>query len=138
MPEYQYVDLQTDDRIGTIIREQSRIGVDTEFAREKTFFAELCLIQIATPDMIYCADPMGLDARNDDRGKAIWRGLTSPAWVLHSGRQDLEVIYQTVDVVPEDISRRSATATWSRNCLILNSRNRTPVPTGHNVHCPKN
>jgi ribonuclease D len=40
---------------------------------------------------------------NDDRGKAIWRGLTSPAWVLHSGRQDLEVIYQTVDVVPEDV-----------------------------------
>jgi ribonuclease D len=103
MPEYQFVDLQTDDRIGTLIREQTRIGVDTEFAREKTFFSELCLIQIATPDMIYCADPMGLDGRHDDRAKAIWRALTSPAWILHSGRQDLEVIYQTVDVVPDEV-----------------------------------
>jgi ribonuclease D len=103
MPEYQFVDLQTDDRIGTIIREQSRIGVDTEFAREKTFFSELCLIQIATESMIYCADPMGLEGRNDDRGKAIWRSLTGPAWVIHSGRQDLEVIYQTVGVVPEEV-----------------------------------
>ena len=103
MPEYQFVDLQTDDRVGKVVREQSRIGVDTEFAREKTFFSELCLIQIATPDMIYCADPMGLDGRNDDRGKTIWRELTSPAWVLHSGRQDLEVIYQTVDVVPNKV-----------------------------------
>jgi ribonuclease D len=103
MPEFQFVDLQTDDHIGTLVREQSRIGVDTEFAREKTFFAELCLIQIATPDMIYCADPMGLDGRNDDRDKAIWDAVTGPAWVLHSGRQDLEVIYQTVGVVPEEV-----------------------------------
>jgi ribonuclease D len=103
MPEFQFVDLQTDDHIGTLVREQSRIGVDTEFAREKTFFAELCLIQIATPDMIYCADPMGLDGRNDDRDKAIWEAVTGPAWVLHSGRQDLEVIYQTVGVVPEEV-----------------------------------
>ena len=26
------------------------IGIDTEFMREKTFFAQLCLVQIATPD----------------------------------------------------------------------------------------
>ena len=103
MPEYQLVDLKTDDRIGTTIREQSRIGVDTEFAREKTFFAELCLIQIATENTIFCADPMGLDGKNDDRGKTIWQSLTGPAWVLHSGRQDLEVIYQTVGVVPDEV-----------------------------------
>jgi ribonuclease D len=110
MPEYQFVDLKTDDRMGTIIREQTRIGVDTEFAREKTFFSELCLIQIATENMIYCADPMGLDGRNEDRAKAIWQAITRPAWVLHSGRQDLEVIYQTVGVVPEEVFDTQAAA----------------------------
>ena len=103
MPEYQFVDLQTDDRLGTTIPKQSRIGVDTEFVREKTFYAQLCLIQIATENNIYCADPMGLDARNDDRAKALWQAITGPAWVLHSGRQDLEVIYQTVDLMPSEI-----------------------------------
>ena len=103
MPEYQFVDLQTDDRFQTTIMKQLRIGVDTEFIREKTFHAQLCLIQIATEDHIYCADPMGLDARSDDRARALWQAITGPAWVLHSGRQDLEVIYQTVDLMPSEI-----------------------------------
>lgn len=103
MPEYQFVDLQTDDRLETTIKKKSRIGVDTEFIREKTFLAQLCLIQIATEDHIYCADPMGLDARSDDRARALWQAITGPAWVLHSGRQDLEVIYQTVDLMPSEI-----------------------------------
>lgn len=103
MPEFQFVDLKTDDLLGVTIPKQSRIGVDTEFVREKTFHAKLCLIQIATDSKIYCADPLGLDARNDDRVKALWQSITSPAWVLHSGRQDLEVIYQTVELMPGEV-----------------------------------
>ena len=103
MPEYQFVDLKTDDRLVTIIPDESRIGVDTEFVREKTFNAELCLIQIATGSTIYCADPMGLDGVNNDRGKTLWQAITNPAWVLHSGRQDLEVIYQTVNLLPGEV-----------------------------------
>jgi ribonuclease D len=103
MPEYQFVDLKTDDRLGMTLPLQSRIGVDTEFVREKTFLAQLCLIQIATDREIYCADPMGLDTRSDDRAKALWQAITGPAWVLHSGRQDLEVIYQTVDLMPGEV-----------------------------------
>jgi ribonuclease D len=103
MTEYQFVEMETDDRLAMLIPEQSRIGVDTEFVREKTFHAELCLIQIATENMIYCADPLGLDARNDERAQALWRIITTPAWVLHSGRQDLEVVYQTVGLLPSRI-----------------------------------
>jgi len=103
MPEYQFVDLKADDRLGTTILKQSRIGVDTEFMREKTFFAQLCLIQIATECNIYCADPTGLNTSNDKRAKALWQAITGPAWVLHSGRQDLEVIYQTVELMPGEV-----------------------------------
>lgn len=103
MPDYEFVDLQTDDRLNTTIAEQSRIAVDTEFVREKTFQAELCLIQIATDKQIFCADPMGLDPKHNERDRSLWQLLTKPAWVVHSGRQDLEVIYQTVDFLPNEI-----------------------------------
>lgn len=103
MPEYQFVDLKAHNGLASIIPELTRIGVDTEFMREKTYYAELCLIQIATANGIYCADPMGLDESNDDRGKEIWQSIMKPEWVLHSGRQDLEVIYHTVGHMPSSV-----------------------------------
>jgi len=103
MPEYQFVDLQADHGLEATITKQSRIGVDTEFIREKTFYAQLCLFQIATADHIFCADPMGVTDSSDDRARALWQAIARPAWVLHSGRQDLEVFYQTVDLMPQEI-----------------------------------
>jgi len=73
----------------------ARIGFDTEFVRERTFYAQLCLVQIATPRMIYCADP--LSGGDLDR---FWAALCSCEWVLHAGRQDLEVVYQTSGRMP--------------------------------------
>ena len=108
MPDYQFVDLRTDDLLATTIATQPRIGIDTEFIREKTFQAQLCLVQIATEDEIFCADPMGLDVRGLDvrkseRARELWRAITKPVWVVHSARQDLEVIYQTVNLMPMEI-----------------------------------
>ena len=39
------------------------ITIDTEFLRETTFWPELCLIQMASPDMEVIVDPLakGLD-----------------------------------------------------------------------------
>lgn len=71
------------------------IGVDTEFMRERTYFAELCLLQIATPDEIFCVDP--LDEVDLER---FWQALMARPWVLHSGRQDIEVLYQTSGRMP--------------------------------------
>ncbi len=34
------------------------IVVDTEFMRERTFFSQLCLVQIATPDDEAILDPL--------------------------------------------------------------------------------
>jgi ribonuclease D len=103
MPDYQFVDLQTDDRLEAVLGQQSRIAIDTEFVREKTFYAQLCLIQIATRDQIFCTDPLGLDPRHSERDRSLWESIARPAWVLHSGRQDLEVIYQTFDLLPGEI-----------------------------------
>ncbi|MCU0729612.1 MAG: ribonuclease D, partial [Sphingopyxis sp.] len=39
------------------------ITVDTEFMRESTYYPELCLVQVATPELAAAIDPMapGID-----------------------------------------------------------------------------
>ena len=86
------------DRLGGMLDNVSVLGVDTEFVREKTFFAELCLVQIATGDRIVCVDPLaGGDA------VPFWDRMLEHHWVVHSGRQDLEVIYHTAGRLPTTI-----------------------------------
>ncbi len=66
--------------------------------REKTFYAQLCLIQIATATEIFCADPLtGSDLSR------FWPTLNNCDWVLHSGRQDIEVFYQTARQMPASV-----------------------------------
>ncbi|MCG8369579.1 MAG: ribonuclease D [Proteobacteria bacterium] len=86
------------DALVAVLREQGRIGVDTEFMRERTFFAQLCLMQIATPDDIWCVDPL-----SDRPQDAFWAELLGRDWVLHSARQDIEVVYQTAGAMPVSI-----------------------------------
>ena len=95
-------DLTVDDDPIRAVGAEPLIGVDTEFMREKTFFAELCLLQISTRDRIFCADPLGADgdgAPADD----LWQAIMHSEWVLHSGRQDFEVIYQAAGRLPDNV-----------------------------------
>jgi len=88
---------KSDDLIAALAA-ADRIAVDTEFMREKTFYAQLCLIQIATSKEIYCADPLtGSDLSR------FWPTLNNCDWVLHSGRQDIEVFYQTARQMPASV-----------------------------------
>lgn len=103
MPDYQLVDLATDKSLEALLAEEERIGVDTEFMREKTFFSQLCLIQVAAKKTFVCADPLTLDEADDERRDEIWQAITKPAWVLHSGRQDIEVVYQSCDRMPHTL-----------------------------------
>jgi ribonuclease D len=96
MPDYTLVD-HADEMIARL-DPLDRVGVDTEFMREKTFFAELCLVQVSIGDNFYCVDPLN----GDDLGK-FWDSLMRPTWVLHSGRQDIEVIYQTARKMPDSL-----------------------------------
>ncbi|MHB1204855.1 MAG: ribonuclease D, partial [Rhodospirillaceae bacterium] len=34
------------------------VTVDTEFMRETTYWAKLCLVQVAGPDEAFCIDPL--------------------------------------------------------------------------------
>jgi ribonuclease D len=78
-------------RLVAALEHTSIAAVDTEFVREKTYYPQLCLIQIGTADQVACIDCLaGLDLT------ALYSRLFDPGftWVLHSARQDLEVVFR--------------------------------------------
>ena len=92
---------KTDDLAALIARmaDHDFVAVDTEFMRENTYWPDLCLLQIATPDEAAAIDPKadGLDltplldllVRNDEVLK-----------VFHAGGQDLEIIHNMTGRMP--------------------------------------
>jgi ribonuclease D len=79
------------------VRAAPLVGVDTEFVRETTFFPQLCLIQVATESLVACVDclaPLDLEP--------LYAALLRPdcTWLIHSARQDLEVIWQRTARLP--------------------------------------
>ena len=93
MPQYTLVDRP--ESINAHLGTHDPIGVDTEFMREKTYFAQLCLVQISTTAGCYCVDPLV-----DDDISTFWESVTGKTWIVHSGRQDIEVVYQTAQRMP--------------------------------------
>ncbi len=71
--------------------EQKWITIDTEFVREKTFYPELCLIQLATPMEAVIIDPLadGIDLTH------FWEVMADEniTKILHAAAQDLEIFY---------------------------------------------
>jgi len=91
--------ISTPDALAHVAAQLARgdaIGLDTEFLRERTYRAELCLLQLTTPDGPVCVDPIALP----DLGP-LGATLAAPACVkvLHAARQDLEVLLPVVGLV---------------------------------------
>jgi ribonuclease D len=72
------------------------LALDTEFMREKTYRAELCLIQIADGDNAVCIDPLAIA---DLSALAALLGAPGVVKIMHAARQDLEVLLPAVGMV---------------------------------------
>jgi len=72
------------------IADSDWMTVDTEFLREKTYYAQLCLIQVATVDEIACIDPLTIDNLSPILDLIYNPEITV---VFHAARQDLELFY---------------------------------------------
>ncbi|MHB8254769.1 MAG: ribonuclease D [Acidiferrobacter sp.] len=83
------------DALCDAIAGASWVGLDTEFVRERTYFAQLCLIQLALPDALVLVDPLQVDIR--PLGAAL---RSSGVKVFHAGRQDLELLLQETQTLP--------------------------------------
>ena len=66
------------------------VGLDTEFLRERTYRAQLCLVQLSWRTGAVCVDPI-LVADLSPLGRAL--GDERVIKVLHASRQDLEVLW---------------------------------------------
>ena len=66
------------------------IALDTEFLRERTYRAQLCLLQLAGSGEAQCVDPLA-----DLPLELLRPALTRPGRqkILHAARQDLEVLW---------------------------------------------
>ena len=78
------------------------VTVDTEFLRERTYFAQLCLVQLALPgegdDNAVLVDPLA-DGISLDPLYALFAD-TSVVKVFHAARQDLEIFFVEGGLVP--------------------------------------
>ena len=76
------------------------LAVDTEFMRERTYYPELCLVQVATDELVACIDPLALKDL-----KPLLAVLLDPRTVkvLHAARQDLEIFFHMAGKVPAPV-----------------------------------
>ena len=72
------------------------VGLDTEFLRERTYRAELCLVQLSSRSDAWCVDPLALSDLTP-----LARMLTAPGItkVMHASRQDVEVLFPIAGLV---------------------------------------
>lgn len=77
------------------------VTVDTEFIRETTFWPELCVIQLASPDHTAIVDALapGLDLA------AFFRLMADEkiVKVFHAARQDIEIIFHLGNLIPHPV-----------------------------------
>jgi ribonuclease D len=73
------------------------LGIDTEFVRERTYRAELGLVQVSDGQTAWLFDPMALQ-----RHEPLVRLIENPGItkILHSGTEDLEVLLHSIGAIP--------------------------------------
>ena len=76
------------------------LGFDTEFIRETTFVPELCLFQITDGNHIFLIDVLAVPDLSPLEELLL---DPRPLKVLHSGDQDLEILYRRTGQFPENL-----------------------------------
>lgn len=98
-PEWEWIDADAD--LSSFVEAATCVEeyyLDTEFHREKTYFPQLALVQIAAGDRLALIDPTACDAR------LLAPLLQGPGLcVIHAAQQDLDVMSQVLGFIPERI-----------------------------------
>jgi len=89
------------------LRGQPVLALDTEFLREKTYYAQLCLLQVAADGVVACVDPLAVDLA------PLLDIIYDPAVikVMHSARQDMEIFFDLRTDVPRPLFDTQIAAT---------------------------
>ena len=73
------------------------LAIDTEFEREKTFYPELCLLQVANDNIVAIVDPLQIDNLQPMFDLLYDPSITK---VFHAARQDLEIFCNLQKTIP--------------------------------------
>ena len=101
--EYEILYVDDNEKLQQLcdsIKNAPLLILDTEFIREKTYRAKLCLLQIATDDIVACVDPIALSDISslmeiiNDKNKIK---------VLHAARQDYEIFFDLTNQLPQPL-----------------------------------
>ena len=94
--DFTYIEDQKifEDFVDDLLLEE-RVGIDTEFHRERTYFPSVALIQIAHSGGISLIDPLKIDL-----GKFKELLNSEVLIIMHAASQDLEVFQRVCDAVP--------------------------------------
>jgi len=101
--EYEILYVDSTDKLQQLclsIKDAATLILDTEFVREKTYRAKLCLLQIATDDIVACVDPIAI---NDISPLMELINDHSKLKVLHAARQDYEIFYDLTGQLPQPL-----------------------------------
>ena len=119
------------------------LALDTEFMREKTYRAELCLLQLAGAREAVCIDPLALPdlaalvpaltSAGDRQGHAR-RSPGSRSAAARGGARAAGVRYPDCGGAGGLSRAGRVTRNWRGACSGWNSTRRTRAPTGHAVH----
>lgn len=74
-----------------------QLYVDTEFLRERTYWPQLCLVQVSDGAQHAVIDPLAFDAT---AGLRDLLGRPDQTKVFHAAGQDLEVLFHAIGLVP--------------------------------------
>ena len=93
--------IDTTEALAALCQRQAQAGyvtVDTEFMRDKTYWPQLCLVQIAGPEEAAAIDPLaqGIDLA------PLFELMANPdvLKVFHAARQDIEIFVNLTGAVP--------------------------------------
>lgn len=76
------------------------VAVDTEFLRERTYHARLCLVQLASPTEHALVDPFAVEDLSPLRELLVASDVIK---VFHAARQDLEIFHSMWGAVPQPL-----------------------------------
>lgn len=96
-----YVSTQSElEKLVDTMQGSDLLAVDTEFHSEKTYYAKLCLIQLATEDVSAIVDPLAI---HDLSPLVSMFADENMVKIFHAGNQDIEILNRSCGTVPRPI-----------------------------------
>lgn len=109
MTEFLYIDTPAAlADFCTRLRGREWLAVDTEFIRERTYYPQLCLVQVSDGETHACIDPLRIPDLAPLLALLYDRAITK---VFHAAGQDLELFYHLTGQVPAPVFDTQLAAT---------------------------